>query len=208
VSIVQIVMMDVDKIRFAPFNPPTRLSKHALGALMADIKVNGVELPVVVRMNGELIDGHRRVACARALGIKQVPVIVKDSAGLYTRLNKGRKPVGGSEWLYVYMHGGEVPEEDVLPHIKQIERLVGQAGLRELSELGCSHEIITETRRLSKYCYDAHIDEFMAQAMMWMARKKMQMAVRIAQQEGAPPDEIITAIDSDVILVNVWKANK
>ncbi|KKM01695.1 hypothetical protein LCGC14_1791860 [marine sediment metagenome] len=50
--------------------------------LQASIKIRGVEEPLWVRPGHEkfyyLIDGHRRLAAARIVGLKEIPVLVKD----------------------------------------------------------------------------------------------------------------------------------
>jgi hypothetical protein len=53
------------------------LSRHAMKALVNDIAENGIRDPIkYVEVNGNkfVVDGHHRLAAARQLGIKDVPV--------------------------------------------------------------------------------------------------------------------------------------
>lgn len=55
--------------------PP--LSRDEYAALKADIEKNGVQVPVVIDEEGEVIDGHHRMQIARELGVF-CPTIVKE----------------------------------------------------------------------------------------------------------------------------------
>lgn len=56
--------------------PP--LGEDDFKALMKDIEVNGVMVPVEVTSAGVVVDGHNRVNAAVALGMTKIPVTVRD----------------------------------------------------------------------------------------------------------------------------------
>ena len=75
---------DIDSIRPNPYQPRRRFTKQELKGLSDSIKEKGIIQPLVVRsvpMGYELIVGERRWRAARAAGLKQVPVVVKDITG-------------------------------------------------------------------------------------------------------------------------------
>jgi ParB family chromosome partitioning protein len=77
----RIIHVPIDKIRENPFQPRENFNQKKLDDLIASIKEKGVLQPVIARdKNGEyeLIAGERRLRAARALGIAEVPVIVKN----------------------------------------------------------------------------------------------------------------------------------
>lgn len=51
-----------------------------LTELTASIKAHGVIVPIVLNKKGELTAGHRRIAAAKAAGLKTVPYVTKDDA--------------------------------------------------------------------------------------------------------------------------------
>ena len=71
----------VDSIIANTFQPRTGFNNEKLSDLIASIKEKGVLQPILVRSREsgfEVIAGERRLRAAQALGIKDVPVIVKD----------------------------------------------------------------------------------------------------------------------------------
>ena len=75
------VLLRIDQIRTARFQPRTSMSETALEELKASIKKSGVIEPVIVRpiAHGtyELVAGERRFRASQALAIKEIPSIIK-----------------------------------------------------------------------------------------------------------------------------------
>jgi ParB family chromosome partitioning protein len=75
------VMLKTDQIRPGRYQPRLIIRPEALEELKASIKKSGVIEPVIVRpiAHGtyELVAGERRLKASQALGIKEVPAIIK-----------------------------------------------------------------------------------------------------------------------------------
>jgi len=75
------VMLRVDQIRQGRFQPRAVLSEAALDELKASIRQRGVIEPIIVRpvAHGtyELVAGERRWRAAKALGLSEVPAVIK-----------------------------------------------------------------------------------------------------------------------------------
>ena len=65
-----------NKIR--PYMRTLRKNDHAVEQMVAAITEFGFRIPVLVRSDGELIDGQLRLKAAQKLGLSEVPVIVCD----------------------------------------------------------------------------------------------------------------------------------
>jgi len=79
----QIVYISPDKIQANPYQPRRDFKDGALNDLMASIKEHGIIQPLVVTKaeNGyELIAGERRWRSAKLLGLKEVPVIIREAS--------------------------------------------------------------------------------------------------------------------------------
>ena len=61
-----------------PYTRTLRKNDHAVKRMMAAIDEFGFRIPLLVRSDGELIDGHLRRKAAEQLGLAQVPVILCD----------------------------------------------------------------------------------------------------------------------------------
>ena len=75
------VLLKTDQIRPGRYQPRTSIHPEALEELKASIKKSGIIEPVIVRpiAHGtyELVAGERRLKASQALGIKEVPAIIK-----------------------------------------------------------------------------------------------------------------------------------
>jgi DNA modification methylase len=64
--------------RLIPYARNPRKNDAAVDRMAASIREFGFKIPVLVRSNGEVVDGHLRLKAARKLGITEVPVILCD----------------------------------------------------------------------------------------------------------------------------------
>lgn len=77
----KIIYVQTDHIQPNPFQPREDFDAQSLEELTQSIKEKGVIQPILVRRRGdryELIAGERRLRAVKALGINELPVIVKD----------------------------------------------------------------------------------------------------------------------------------
>ncbi len=75
------VLLRIEQIRPGRFQPRTSISDEGLEELKASIKHSGVVEPVIVRpiSHGtyELVAGERRLRAAQAIGLQQIPSMIK-----------------------------------------------------------------------------------------------------------------------------------
>jgi len=72
----------IDLIQPNPYQPRTSMDDKALSALVASIKKSGILQPITVRKHHgrhEIIAGERRWTAAKACGMTEVPVIVREA---------------------------------------------------------------------------------------------------------------------------------
>ncbi len=78
-----VLEVPVSSVRPNPNQPRKHFDHHALEELMASIKMHGILNPIIVSPKGSdgkytLIAGERRLRSAQTLGIKKVPVLIRD----------------------------------------------------------------------------------------------------------------------------------
>jgi ParB family chromosome partitioning protein len=74
--------VSLERIRPCPFQPRKEFAPESLEELAQSIKEQGIIQPLVVRPMAEgfeLIAGERRLRAAQSLGLKEVPVIVREA---------------------------------------------------------------------------------------------------------------------------------
>ena len=66
----------IDKLILYEKNP--RKNDHAVGEMAKALKAFGFRVPVLIKADGSVIDGHLRLKAARAAGITEIPVLIAD----------------------------------------------------------------------------------------------------------------------------------
>ena len=56
-----------------PYARNPRRNDHAVEQMMASIREYGFKIPLLVRSDGEVVDGHLRLKAARALQLEELP---------------------------------------------------------------------------------------------------------------------------------------
>ncbi len=78
----EILEISPDKIRANPRQPRAHFSPAELEDLIASVKEHGILSPLIVTRTAdgyELVAGERRLRAAKALGLKEVPAVVRDA---------------------------------------------------------------------------------------------------------------------------------
>ena len=73
---LQIQIWLIDRLVFYARNP--RKNDAAVDRMVASIREFGFKIPVLVRRDAEVVDGHLRFKAARKLGINKIPVLLCD----------------------------------------------------------------------------------------------------------------------------------
>lgn len=79
----RIIKVNPEEIAINPWQPRQHFADSALNELVESIREHGIIQPLIVtRTNGkyELIAGERRLRSAKILGLKEVPVIVREAS--------------------------------------------------------------------------------------------------------------------------------
>ncbi len=108
----EILFVDIEKIRPNPFQPREDFIQQNIDELAQSIREKGVIQPLLVRRKGdsyELIAGERRLRAAKSLGLKELPVIMKevndqDSLELALIENIQREGLNPIEEAHAYQH--------------------------------------------------------------------------------------------------------
>lgn len=78
------LMCPVSKITVNQNQPRKTFDEQTIGELAQSIKANGILQPLLVRPSGsayQLIAGERRLRAAKKIGLREVPVIIKNISG-------------------------------------------------------------------------------------------------------------------------------
>lgn len=109
---IEIIYVQTDQIRPNPFQPREDFDTQSIEELAQSIREKGVIQPLLVRRKGdsyELIAGERRLRAANILGLKEIPILVKDvedqdSLELALIENIQRQGLNAIEEAHAYQH--------------------------------------------------------------------------------------------------------
>lgn len=203
-----IQMVPVDDIKISPFNPLPRTEPAALRDLLMQIRDVGIMSPLMVADDGYLADGHRRLACAKILGITHVPVrrVVGTAAEWYHRLNDGGRPLTGKEWAESVARG--LPIESVArrhrPDIAQLYSLLGEEDFRDLfANRRVAPHILSIAKRIGVYIDDSS-GEMLRAIVLWLEKHNSQKMARDAMDGEINPYDLMRAVIEDRRIRNQW----
>lgn len=205
--------LDPIQITVANFNPARRVNRSQLGGLLISIQRHGILEPLALTRDKVLADGHRRLACAKLIGMKQVPVAIHseldlDAPALWVVLNAESLSLTPSQWLDAVAHGLplETPgfPESLKRRIERLKDLIGDDAIAELVEAGRSPNIMDSAERVAKYCDKKGDETFLKKTIFWMMGTGNPFSVRAAMEEEIPGDMLIEAIESGHSLQRVW----
>ena len=108
----EILYVQVEQIKANPFQPREDFDQQNIEELAQSIREKGVIQPLLVRRKGdnyELIAGERRLRASKSLGLKEIPVIVRDvsdqdSLELALIENIQREELNPIEEAHAYQH--------------------------------------------------------------------------------------------------------
>ena len=212
---MQVKYMNVEDIQVSPFNPPVRTTDKSLHILKEEISDDGeILIPLILSEDGFLADGHRRLAIAKELGIKEVPTITQkghDNANLWRTLNTGTRKMGSADvFQAIVLHGAPI---EALPRYFQypIESLIDLVGMdlaREIAEKGYTPHIVGTIRQVMKYCKREEDATFAQFVTKWLIEQRQNYAVRKAMESKVPLEDILTAINENKKLIKAWKVSE
>jgi ParB family chromosome partitioning protein len=195
----EIVYVQFGQIKPNPFQPREDFDQQGIDELAQSIKEKGVIQPLLVRRRGdnyELIAGERRLRASNLLGIKNIPVIVRevsdqDSLELALIENIQREGLNPIEEAHAYQH--------------LIDKF--QVSQEKISEaLGKSRVTITNTLRLLKLPHEIQVE--MKKGRISFAHGRALLEIDDANHQRRLMQDIISQGLSVRELENLIKSNR
>jgi hypothetical protein len=134
VSDRKIVLVPVHTIRHTPYNPPGRTTEGAaLTKLVDTVKAYGLQYPLLITPDRDLVDGNRRLTAVKQLGWSVVECIVASHQAdqLFRDMNTSAVPIRGNGWLYIGRTGGALPKKEAAMYA-ELQGLIGNFGVDAL----------------------------------------------------------------------------
>ncbi len=195
----EIIYVQSGQIKPNPFQPREDFNQQSIEELAQSIKEKGVIQPLLVRRKGdnyELIAGERRLRAANSLGLKEIPIIVRDvtdqdSLELALIENIQREGLNPIEEAHAYQH--------LIDKFKVTQEKISEV-------LGKARVTITNTLRLLKLPHE--IQEEMKKGRISFAHGRSLLEVEDANHQRSLCQEIIAKGLSVRELENLIKSSR
>lgn len=206
-------MLSVDEIQVASFNPARRVNRGSLSGLMISIQKHGILEPLALTWNQVLADGHRRLACAKMLDMKDIPVAIHkelmlDAPALWVVLNAESMSLTPAQWMDAVSHGLPLSTpgfpESMRKRITRLKELLGDSIIEDLVEAGRSPNILDTAERVVRFCGRKDDEDFLRKTLLWLVLVGNSFSVKNAIVEEIPVDILEEAISEGRQIHRVW----
>jgi len=195
----EIIYVQSGQIKANPFQPREDFDPQSIEELAQSIKEKGVIQPLLVRRKGdnyELIAGERRLRAAKSLGVKEIPIIVRDvsdqdSLELALIENVQREGLNPIEEAHAYQH--------LIDKFQVSQEKISQA-------LGKARVSITNTLRLLKLPHE--IQEEMKKGRISFAHGRALLEIEDENQQRRLTQDVISKELSVRELENLIKSKR
>ncbi|MEI6831227.1 MAG: ParB/RepB/Spo0J family partition protein [Candidatus Omnitrophota bacterium] len=195
----EIVYVQSGEIKPNPFQPREDFDQQSIEELAQSIKEKGVIQPLLVRRKGdnyELIAGERRLRAANSLGLKEIPIIVRDvsdqdSLELALIENIQREDLNPIEEAHAYQH--------LMDKFQVTQEKISEV-------LGKARSTITNTLRLLKLPHE--IQQEMKKGRISFAHGRTLLEIDDANQQRRLAQDIISKGLSVRELENLIKTSR
>jgi len=179
----EIIYVQSGQIKPNPFQPREDFDPTSIEELALSIKEKGVIQPLLVRRKGdnyELIAGERRLRAANSLGLKEIPIIVRDvsdqdSLELALIENIQREGLNPIEEAHAFVH--------LMDKFQVTQEKISEV-------LGKARTTITNTLRLLKLPHE--IQQEMKKGRISFAHGRTLLEIDDANQQRKLAQDIIT----------------
>ena len=178
----EIIYVQSGQIKANPFQPREDFNPQSIEELAQSIREKGVIQPLLVRRRGddyELIAGERRLRAANSLGLKEIPIIIRevtdqDSLELALIENIQREGLNPIEEAHAYQH--------LVDKFKVTQEKISEV-------LGKARVSITNTLRLLKLPHE--IQEEMKKGRISFAHGRALLEIEDANHQRLLAQDII-----------------
>jgi len=199
----EFVEAPIDSLRPAKFNPTKRTMSKNLGGLMSSIAQNGMPVPIVVTENSEVGDGHRRLACAKALGWSTVPVVVwrgRTAEEIWSTLNAHQMNMTPAQWLEAVVCGMSVEQPEIPRKLANLIRemidTLDADLVWKIVEDGRSPDILSTAKFVNRKIGWADNGEQLAKTVQWLLDFSASFKVRQVISGDYDLDVVADCIDN------------
>lgn len=172
---IRVENLKIDSIKPSKYQPREEFNKQKLNELISSIKEKGVIQPVLVRSSGEgyeLITGERRLRAAKALGMDEVPALVRevddaDALGLALIENIQREELNPIEEAHAYRR--------LMDEFEYTQEKIGKVVGRDNTSISNSIRLLSLPKKIQDYVSGGALSVGHAKVLLSLTSSEAQL---------------------------------
>jgi hypothetical protein len=204
---IKLTQASVNDLHGTAYNPEARTNNRKLRNLSKSMATYGSLVPIIITEDNRIIDGHRRVACAKSLGIETLNALVISDVNpdmFFIETNTTQKPMSKKERFQAKRGGGEVSLADTRLYNKLSEIYTEKDLDLFATEDKTPDSLYNFSTQLLRYAGLPLETEPIRRVSIWMATFAAQYPTRRAISWGVDPDIIMSYVEQNKPLPNVY----
>lgn len=191
-----VIRIRVADVKVSGLNPVSRTAIRATDGLLESMRKYGWidAYPIKLSHDGYVGDGHRRLACAKKLGINEITAIRTDyTVAQLISFNQGTRQWNQEAWDAVAVKGVEV-SAGAKQAQTLLEKLAGPDALEYVRDHGKSAAIGETLNRFLRYVNRTGDPIFGKKALCWIVEWNQGAEVKNAIKDLTEPQLLIDAV--------------
>lgn len=187
----------ITTLKGAPHNPKGRTEAARIRSLRKSMEELGLIYPVLVDGDNQIIDGHRRVAAAKALGWKDISVvqIEGNAEHIYAQVNATAQKMNGNDALGIWLKNPEAVTPRAQKTFEGVEKSIGRKLLIRIYNEGHSIRMYRIAARIAA-ATGPRTAERILDIVVWLLEFKSFDAVEKILSTGSSVELILKAVKS------------
>lgn len=194
----EVHLVTIASIKVAPWNPKDRISERRLTQLRISIDDLGLFYPVLIDDKKNLVDGHRRLAIAKAFGWRRIPAITVPNGHEYAygSVQLTQQKLTGQDRIAVYLVNADALLLSQRQKIAIVEKTLGRWAVELLAKHGMTDAAFRTSKAIIRIMTKADIELTLEVVFRWVVKHKLGTA-HILLLGGYPPKDMAAKIKAD-----------
>lgn len=199
VSDRKILWVPINTIATTPYNPPSRTKDGAkLRELAESVKEYGVIQPILITDDRDLVDGNRRLAAARMVGLEKIECLILpitvDRDKVFGVVNTTSEKINRSGWLYACHYGMRQPPPEVAAQYQELFDLIGAYGIDVMLENKQGLGLLSQCKALKAAGVPMRLGEIIMRVAKGRLTNKVNLVARDTELDHAARAEKLTEL--------------
>lgn len=178
----KILIVPVKTIRHTSYNPLSRIKENVkLKRLIESVAKNGIIYPILITSDRNVVDGNRRLAAARAVGLENIDCIIcnLEADEAFRTVNTTAEKIAGKGWLEIARTGGigSLPTKE-LGEYHQLFELIGTYGVDLLIQQNLGLGILSLCKSVCSYGTTKRLEEVIIKTALNKLTNKLNAIIR------------------------------